>query len=157
MLRSAVKIQSLSPLAAPVCGKIHAQSFTGAECWEAEFFARLFLLPTTRGLLALDDGTPVGFMVWQHDEDGAEILTLAVTPEVRQRGTGRALVREFERTLREEYIPRALLDVAEDNTAARRLYDREGYKTIRIRADYYTREDSTKVDALVMEKVFLNK
>lgn len=56
------------------------------------------------------------------------LYALRVRPEQRNRGIGTELVREVEAILRQRGFTRALISVAQDNDAARRLYERLGYE-----------------------------
>jgi ribosomal protein S18 acetylase RimI-like enzyme len=58
----------------------------------------------------------------------AYLYALRVRPEARNRGIGTELVREAEAILRQRGFFRALISVAKDNHAARRLYERLGYE-----------------------------
>lgn len=58
----------------------------------------------------------------------AYLYALRVRPEFRNRGIGTQLVREAESILRQRGFARALISVAKDNDAARRLYERLGYE-----------------------------
>jgi len=58
----------------------------------------------------------------------AYLYALRVRPEYRSRGIGTELVREAEALLRQRGFGRALISVAKDNDAARRLYERLGFE-----------------------------
>ena len=58
----------------------------------------------------------------------AYLYALRVRPEARNRGIGTELVREAETILRQRGFLRAMISVAQDNHAARRLYERLGYE-----------------------------
>ena len=58
----------------------------------------------------------------------AYLYALRVRPEYRNRGIGTELVREAEAILRQRGFSRALISVAKDNDAARRLYERLGFE-----------------------------
>jgi ribosomal protein S18 acetylase RimI-like enzyme len=62
------------------------------------------------------------------DGRSAYLYALRVRPEFRNRGIGTELVREAEAILRERGFSRVLISVAQDNDAARRLYERLGYE-----------------------------
>ena len=62
------------------------------------------------------------------DGRAAYLYALRVRPEVRNRGIGTELVREAEAMLRQRGFLRALISVAKENQAARRLYERLGYQ-----------------------------
>jgi len=78
----------------------------------------------------------------------AEILTIAVHPEVRGRGYGRALVTYLENTAAANGCTTMHLEVATDNNSAHQLYLALGYADIGARANYY----GTGRDALMMSK-----
>jgi ribosomal-protein-alanine acetyltransferase len=78
----------------------------------------------------------------------AEILTIAVHPEVRGRGYGRALVTYLENTAAMNRCTTMHLEVATDNDSAHQLYLALGYADIGVRANYY----GTGRDALMMSK-----
>ena len=68
------------------------QGFTGTP-WSARSLAEVMALPGVFGLLALEAGMPVGFVLVQVLFDAAELLTLGVVPAARRQGHGRRLVR----------------------------------------------------------------
>lgn len=85
-------------------------------------------------LIAEADGRVIGQIFVQVDSAlsggnnrAAYLYALRVRPEYRNRGIGTELVREAESTLRQRGFVRALISVAKDNHAARRLYERLGY------------------------------
>jgi ribosomal protein S18 acetylase RimI-like enzyme len=61
------------------------------------------------------------------DGRAAYLYALRVRPEYRNRGFGSELVREAEAVLRQRGFTQAMISVAKDNFAARRLYERLGY------------------------------
>ena len=86
-------------------------------------------------LVAEIEGRVVGQIFLQVDSafgggDGraAYLYALRVRPEYRNRGIGTELVREAESVLRQRGFSRVLISVAQDNDAARRLYERLGYE-----------------------------
>lgn len=152
-----MRIVAVSTVAAPLLASLHAQAFAAApgDVWDVDFFNKLLALPTTRGLIVEAEDEPVGFILWQQTIDAGEIITIAVLPDVQCKGLGRALIAAYEAELRQDSVPDSILDVAEDNVAARALYDRTQYEEIHRRAAYYKRyEDGRefRVDALVMRK-----
>jgi ribosomal protein S18 acetylase RimI-like enzyme len=58
----------------------------------------------------------------------AYLYALRVRPQYRNRGVGTELVREAESLLRQRGFSRALISVAKENDAARRLYERLGFE-----------------------------
>ncbi len=81
----------------------------------------------------------------------AQILTVAVLPAARRAGVGRLLVRALVAEARRRRATEVLLEVREDNEAARRLYESEGFAVLGRRRGYY---DQGRVDAVTMRHVF---
>ncbi len=86
----------------------------------------------------------VAFGLFQRAADELEVLTLVVVPEKRRQGLAEALM---EKALAQG-ARKIFLDVAANNTAATRLYEGLGFKTVRVRKAYY----ATGEDAVVMQK-----
>lgn len=153
-----MRIVSASLVAAPLLARLHAEAFAvfPGDVWDKDFFDKMLSLPTTRALIAEDDsGDAAGFIMWQHTPDTGEIMTLAVAPAAQGQGVGAALVKTYEHELQHDNIPQSLLDVADDNALAQRLYSRLGYSLINRRPHYYKRYadgHDHRVDALVMKK-----
>lgn len=67
----------------------------------------------------------------------AELLRIAVHPDVRRNGLGRQLLRACTEALRAERYTVLRLEVRESNIAARALYESEGWRFIGLRKAYY--------------------
>lgn len=102
----------------------------------ARLVAGLRALPTTRVWLALSGTDPVGvcvafigFSTFQ----GRPLLNvhdLAVRPGSRGQGVGRALLAAAEQHAREHGCCKLTLEVQDDNTPARGLYERFGFRDV---------------------------
>jgi [ribosomal protein S18]-alanine N-acetyltransferase len=77
----------------------------------------------------------------------AQILTVGVLPAARRRGVGRLLVRALVEEARRRRAEEVLLEVREDNEAARQLYESEGFTVLGRRRGYY---EQGRVDAVTM-------
>lgn len=65
------------------------------------------------------------------------LSSIAVSPAVAGRGTGRALLHDSEAAAAGAGCRRLRLEVRADNAAAIRLYEREGYALVGREPDYY--------------------
>ena len=94
-----------------------------------------------------------GFVIYERTSYQAQptghIVTLDVDPKARRLGLGTLLMQSVEEELKGEGITMMSLEVAEDNTAARRFYRHLGFVPCGRIAKYY----GGRVDAEVMEKV----
>ncbi|MCW5983107.1 MAG: ribosomal protein S18-alanine N-acetyltransferase [Bryobacteraceae bacterium] len=84
--------------------------------------------------VALAGGRVAGFIVTRSAAGEHEILTLAVAPEFRRRGIGRALVESVLRSL----AGPVFLEVRESNMAALNLYKTIGFYEYAVRRSYYS-------------------
>lgn len=95
------------------------------------------------------DGRIVGYLCFWMVLDEAHVLNIAVRPEFRGSGSGKAMMGYLETVCRQHGITRIILEVARRNATARNLYRRCGFSCIGFRRNYYA---PTGDDALVMEK-----
>nr|WP_167940978.1 ribosomal protein S18-alanine N-acetyltransferase [Desulfobaculum xiamenense] len=79
--------------------------------------------------------------------DEAEVLNIAVRPELRRQGLGSRLLRIVLQICRKMGIHNARLEVRVSNVAARNLYANFGFEQVGIRTGYYP---DTGEDALLM-------
>jgi ribosomal-protein-alanine N-acetyltransferase len=79
--------------------------------------------------------------------DEAHVVTVAVLPEQRRLGYGRALVHSLVEVARAEGMASATLEVRESNTAARALYRAYGFYEVGLRKRYYA---DNHEDAIIM-------
>lgn len=120
---------------------LHARCFGQPRPWSASEFASI--LPA-RGVFLTGDAQ--GFVLGRVVAGEAEMLTLAVPPEARRRGRGRALVAAFAGTAVDLGAAEAFLEVARENVAARALYAGAGWVEAGVRPRYY----GPASDAIVM-------
>jgi ribosomal-protein-alanine N-acetyltransferase len=93
-------------------------------------------------------GRLAGFILSRVAADEAEVLTLAVAPELRRKGLGAALLARAAREARTGGAKRLLLEVAADNHPALSLYERAGFAKVGARKAYYDRQGGA--DALTL-------
>ena len=120
---------------------LHGRCFATPRPWSAAEFARLLSAPGCALLSAAD-----GFLLGRVAGGEAELLTLAVAPEARRTGQGRALVERFIARCAAQGAEAAFLEVASDNRPALALYRQTQWQEVGRRPRYY----APRVDALVM-------
>jgi len=82
----------------------------------------------------------------------AEILSVAVASSRRGRGLARTILNLHLRRLAGLGTQAVFLEVDEDNTPARRLYTRAGFREVGRRAGYYQHTGSNTAAALVLRR-----
>ncbi len=147
---SAADLDALEPLWVAVHHR-HVESMpelrpyvTDAETWAASraMYVELLARPDTVLLLAHADGALVGYGLahvmeagdtwladtWVTGRRVGEIESLSVLPDLRGAGIGSALLHGLERALADDGVTDLVLGVLPGNDAARRLYERRGYR-----------------------------
>ncbi|HEY6431712.1 MAG TPA: ribosomal protein S18-alanine N-acetyltransferase [Acetobacteraceae bacterium] len=127
---------------AAALAEIHRAAFPPGEAWGADAIALQLGLPGGFGLL-----DPCGGMALARvAADEAELLTLAVAPQVRRRGIGRRLLIAAMERMAQAGAGTLFLEVSEANQAAQALYRSAGFRQAARRRGYYP----DGADALVL-------
>jgi N-alpha-acetyltransferase 10/11 len=117
------------------------------DAWPLFDLIAVLTFPDVIRLKAIEDDHMVGFVAGdpRPSQGFSWIATIAVLPEYRRKGIGRALLRACEAQLK---TPRVKLSVRATNHSAINLYEQEGYRTMDIWKAYYNDGEN----AIVMEK-----
>ena len=89
----------------------------------------------------------LGLAIFWIVQDEVHVLNVAVAPEHRRRGVGRAVMDEVLARGRQRRCTLATLEVRRSNEAAIGLYKSLGFRSVGVRPNYYVDE---KEDAIVM-------
>ena len=79
----------------------------------------------------------VGYALFWHVADEVHLLNVAVSPDHRRKGLGRALVAELVRYAREHAAVKIFLEVRVSNVPAITLYESVGFERLDVRKRYY--------------------
>jgi ribosomal protein S18 acetylase RimI-like enzyme len=117
------------------------------DAWSLFDLIAVLTFPGVVRLKAVEDDYMVGFVAGdpRPSQGFAWIATIAVLPEYRRKGIGRALLHACEVQLK---TPRLKLSVRATNHSAINLYEQEGYRSMDIWKAYYNDGEN----AIVMEK-----
>lgn len=131
---------------------LHASAFVplGERGWTRQEIGELLAAPGVAGLALLSDANEIGFALCRIAADEAELLTVAVHPDHRRRGAGRALVKLTIALARHQGARHLFLEVGSDNPAALGLYCDTGFQPVGRRPGYYQRSGRPAADAVVM-------
>ena len=113
----------------------------GHHGWSVEELARDAARPVFVGWVALHDAAVVGYLLAHRVAGEGEILSVAVDRQAQRRGLGLELVRAAQAGCES-----LVLEVREDNAAARALYAAAGFASLDRRTAYY----GDGVDAVVL-------
>ena len=121
-----------------------------ADPWPSTAFASL--PDNTRvffAVAAAPRNRVAGYVVAWYVMDEGELANLAVAPELRGQGIGKALLDAMLADARSRGTSDVYLEVRESNTAARKLYGTRGFVEIGRRKGYYR---SPVEDALILRR-----
>jgi ribosomal-protein-alanine N-acetyltransferase len=127
--------------------RLHEASF--AQAWDERALKGLIASGAV-ALVAEELKRIAGFILFRTAADEAEILTVAVAPDCRRAGMGRALVEGAARTAAGAGATRLFLEVGAGNVAARALYAGLGFTKTAERKGYYRVAGREPEDALVL-------
>jgi ribosomal-protein-alanine N-acetyltransferase len=136
----------------PQVMEIERLSFA-SDPWTPGLFLHELKLDFSRLHLARTAGPErrlVGYACWWLVGDEVHILNLAVHPEARGSGAGRALVQRILDDAVAHGAVSVSLEVRPENAAALALYRATGFTRIGLRRNYYGRGE----DAVIMERRF---
>lgn len=105
--------------------------------------------PLSLWLAAVEEGRLLGYVGSQMVPPEADMMNLAVVPEARRQGVGRALVTALEKALRERGMESVTLEVRASNLGARKLYAELGFAQVGLRRNYYF---LPKEDGIILRK-----
>jgi len=128
-----------------VAGILRIERASFSDPWTEESFTTALSLDRMRVLVAETpasengDGASelAGYVVALVIGPEAEIADLAVAPDWRQRGIGRALLARSVAELVAVGVRTLYLEVRESNAAARTLYETHGFRSVGRRRGYY--------------------
>ena len=115
--------------------------------WTETGFFTFLIRNDTLFLAAEENGMILGYAgIVMVPEDG-DITNVAVRPDCRKMGVGRAIVTELCARAKEQGVRHIFLEVRKSNAAAIALYSGLGFEPIGERKDYY---EEPKEDAILM-------
>lgn len=127
--------------------RLEEAGFARSERWSAASWANELNGDRRLVLVCRDSVDVVAVACFSVLEDTAELLRVIVDPARRGRGMARGLLNVGQEWAEACGADRMLLEVSQDNSAARALYASAGFASIARRRDYY----GPGRDALIME------
>lgn len=120
----------------------------GDEAWNYRMLASSFGTESFVGILADDGGDIAGYGGITIAADSADIGNVAVAEAYRRGGVGTSLLNELCEEAKRRGADRVFLEVRVSNSAALRLYLKNGFKGVYARTRYYPDGE----DCLVMTR-----
>ena len=132
------------------CTVLHQESFD--KGWSEAEFVALYSNPHISGIYVADKGRMIGFLLYLHILDDAEIYTICVSKDDRKRGVATQILTALKSRLQERCAARIFLEVSEENDAAQALYEKNAFEIFDRRKSYY-QKDKNRHDALMMHHI----
>jgi [ribosomal protein S18]-alanine N-acetyltransferase len=119
---------------------------SGAALWPHSQYRQLIAMPDEYIVLVVErESLLLAFVAARIIVDEIEIQNIAVEPESRSLGIGSQLVAKTLEIAANRGFGGALLEVRESNKAARKLYERQGFREVGRRAKYYSDPEEAAV------------
>lgn len=121
------------------------------SAWSREQLEDELGQPTGFQFVARREGTEriVGVLCGRVMADEAEILKISVAESARRQGVGRKLLDFVLKFYRDKGAKNCFLELRASNTAARNLYEKEGFSIVGTRKKYYSKPVE---DAIIMQR-----
>lgn len=122
--------------------------------WSMRSLQEAITKPENLYLVCEENGQIAGYCgMWGVLGEG-NIMCVAVAPEYRNRGVGNAMMQELlQRGRKEKAIDVFFLEVRESNAVAIHLYEKNGFKSIGLRKNFYEKPlENAKVMSIIYNK-----
>lgn len=140
-------IEPMNASHVPQIAQLEKRCFS--DPWSEKSIASELENPLSVWLVAVDGGQLIGYVSSQTVLGETDMMNLAVAPEARRQGTGRALVLALVDALTEKGSHSLMLEVRVSNTPAQKLYESLGFSQVGRRPKYYV---NPREDALILRK-----
>lgn len=140
-----IKIRNLEEQDLPYVLEIVSQSFSIP--WSLSSFKNELLNPHSILKVAEFNEEIVGYIVLRKILDEAELLSIAVKPELRRKGIATELIKNVLDELKDS-VETCFLEVRVSNKEAISFYEKIGFKKVGLRKKYYLLPEE---DAIIMK------
>jgi ribosomal-protein-alanine N-acetyltransferase len=113
------------------------QNETGFQSWTLKQFQEEAELHYSLSIVAENKNQVAGYAVLHLMTDEAELLAIAVSPEIQRQGIAQTLWDFAEKSLRKSHVRTCFLEVRPSNEKAKSFYLKNGFKIMGTRPRYY--------------------
>ena len=134
---------------------VEAVAWLEAQCFSTPWSHRDLIAelenPWAIWITAVENGALAGYLGIQYGPDGADIMSIATSPEFRGKGVAKQLLSDMELRLKALHLKWITLEVRPSNASALALYTSQGFQQVGRRPKYYQKPTE---DALLLTKYF---
>lgn len=129
------------------------------EAWTYQTLTDLLEQESISLMVVIDtaEDEVVGYCLYQVVFEQAEILRIGTHPQYQRRGVASKIFAALKKELQNNEVESLLLEVRADNTPAIALYEQQGFEVIHRRQGYYHQPYQPAIDALIMQRSFLEE
>jgi [ribosomal protein S18]-alanine N-acetyltransferase len=113
---------------------LQRRSFRRGLAYSIGTLTLLWALPSTPFMVARQGERVLGSAIGDQNSGLSRVINICVDPDARRHGIGERLLQALEAALPNGDM---LLMVQEENTPARRLYEKQGYLSVGVGRNYY--------------------
>ena len=124
------------------------------DAWSYQSIVELLAQDSIDLLVVYQGDKVVGYCLYQHLFEQAEILRIGTHPDYQRQGIASQLFITLNNELKDKKVESLLLEVRADNVPAIALYEQQGFVMIHQRKGYYKLLDQPAIDALIMQRVY---
>ena len=142
--------------------EIHAVSAIEAQiqsqdAWNDQALSELLMQDSINLMVVMSTDTDelVGYCLYQVVFEQAEILRIGTHPDYQRQGIASQVFLQLHKWLADSQVESLLLEVRADNAAAIALYEQQGFTVIHRRKGYYQQPHQPAIDALIMQRVYI--
>ena len=121
------------------------------DAWSYQTMTGLLGQDSINLLIVYQIDKVVGYCLYQHLFEQAEILRIGTHPDYQRQGIASKLFAKLNQQLQELNVESLMLEVRADNLPAIALYEQQGFDIIHRRKGYYKVAHQPAIDALIMQ------
>ncbi len=121
------------------------------DAWSCKTLSELLEQDSINLLIVYQRDKVVGYCLYQHLFEQAEILRIGTHPDYQRQGIASKLFAKLNQQLQELNVESLMLEVRADNLPAIALYEQQGFDIIHRRKGYYKVAHQPAIDALIMQ------
>lgn len=126
------------------------------DAWSYQTIIDLLAQDSVDLLFIYQSAKIVGYCLYQTVFEQSEILRIGTHPDYQRQGIASQLFIALNAMLISKDVQQLMLEVRADNNAAIALYEQQGFEVIHSRKDYYKEAHRPSVDALIMQRDYLD-
>jgi ribosomal-protein-alanine N-acetyltransferase len=132
--------------------KIQEKCFEGLQKFSKKFLFNLWRNFPQGFLIAKNKEKVLGYGILKKEPNKGLIFSLAVLPEMQNRGIGKEIMKRLIEIAKKENLKKIYLHTRETNFKAIAFYQKFGFNIIKLKENYYSTGENAYLMELEIEK-----